>query len=157
LFWEARPTWVLEDRCLLNGAATVLLPNPTVDHKHEVLYDGVTGAFQKTITITNNSPDQTIYAFLEGELTRQADSPYDGTAAFDPFDPADQEYRRSPRSRSPSRWRSGIRPASIFRPMGRTSSRPTTQALPRALPSITWTRTLRRPSSRRSTRPTRQS
>jgi len=54
---------------------------------------GVSGTYEKTITIPNNSPTQTVYAFLEGQDSRQAVSPYEGTGAFDPFDPSNQEYR----------------------------------------------------------------
>jgi hypothetical protein len=86
--------WPLEDRCLLAmGGAPVTFPVPTVSSVGQVLYNGVSGTYQKTITITNNSPTQTIYAFLEGVLTRQAVASYQGTAAFDPFDPSNQEYR----------------------------------------------------------------
>ncbi len=85
--------WQLEDRCLLSTSSSPV-PFPSTNSSiDKVLYNGVTGAFQKTFTITNNSPTQTIYAFLEGENSRQAPSPYDGTAAFDPFDPSNQEYR----------------------------------------------------------------
>ena len=56
--------------------------------------------YMKTITITNNSPDQTIYPFLEDANSRSplpgdpAPSPtYAGTGMFDPFDPIIQEYR----------------------------------------------------------------
>lgn len=85
---------LLEARCLLataNGPYT--FPRPSVDGVGKVLYDGVTGTFQKSITITNNSPDQWLYAFLEGEVTRQAIAPYEGTGAFDPYDSVNQEYR----------------------------------------------------------------
>ena len=57
------------------------------------MYDGVTGTYTKTITITNNDPTKYLYAFLEGENTRQAVGQYAGTAAFDPYDPSNQEYR----------------------------------------------------------------
>ncbi|MHC5537915.1 hypothetical protein ACYOEI_06755 [Singulisphaera rosea] len=85
--------WLLESRCLLATGGPYLLPSPTVDCLGKVLYNGVTGTYQKTITITNNSPTQTIYAFLEGQVSRQAVSPYEGTGAFDPFDSSNQEYR----------------------------------------------------------------
>ena len=56
--------------------------------------------FMKTITITNQSPTQTIYPFLEDANNRTplptdpAPSPqYQGTGTFDPFDPINQEYR----------------------------------------------------------------
>jgi hypothetical protein len=83
--------WSLEERCLLTTGK--LLPTPTVDSLGDVFYDGVTGAFQKTITITNNSPTQTIYVFLEGENSRVGTGIYSGTSQFDPYDPANQEYR----------------------------------------------------------------
>ena len=38
----------------------------------QVMYDGATGQYEKTITITNNNPTQYLYAFLEGEDSRQA-------------------------------------------------------------------------------------
>ena len=88
------PDWLLEERCMLTGSSTqILFPSLSVFSLDQVFYNGVTGSFVKHITIQNNSPDQTVYAFLEGELTRQAVSPYDGTSAFDPFDAVDQEYR----------------------------------------------------------------
>jgi len=59
-----------------------------VNSLDQVFYNGVTGSYEKTITITNNSPTQTIYAFLEGEVSRQAIAPYQGTGAFDPYDPS---------------------------------------------------------------------
>jgi hypothetical protein len=82
--------WLLEDRCLPSG---IKLPMPTVASIGAVLYNGVTGQYQKTITITNNSPTQTIYPFLEGQDTRWDLAKYAGTGAFDPFDPSTQEYR----------------------------------------------------------------
>jgi len=96
---------VLEDRCLLSAAngpyqfpMAVNPPDPnkpynSVTQMSDVLYSGVSGTYQKTITIYNNSPTQWIYPFLSGELTRQAVSPYQGTSAFDPYDPSTQEYR----------------------------------------------------------------
>ena len=80
----------LEDRCLLASGVPFPTPNASLS---QVMYNGVTGAFQKTITITNNNPTQFLYAFLEGENSRQAIAPYQGTGAFDPYDPAHQEYR----------------------------------------------------------------
>ncbi|MEO6811808.1 MAG: hypothetical protein ABI353_22090, partial [Isosphaeraceae bacterium] len=68
-------------------------PTPTVDAVQKVLYNGVTEAYQKTITIKNNSPNEWLYAFLEGEIARQAVAPYEGTGAFDPYDSVNQEYR----------------------------------------------------------------
>lgn len=85
--------WLLESRCLLAAGEPYPLPSPTVDCLGKVMFDGVTGTYQKTITITNNSPTQTIYAFLEGQVSRQAVSPYGGTGAFDPYDSSNQEYR----------------------------------------------------------------
>src|SRR5262249_1713095 len=58
----------------------------------KVFYDGVKSQFAKTITITNNS-DVTVYPFLEGENSRQAEAPFQGTAGFDPYDPVNHEYR----------------------------------------------------------------
>jgi hypothetical protein len=56
--------------------------------------------FMKTITITNRSPTETIYPFLEDANNRTAlpgdpaPSPtYRGTGMFNPFDPIDHEYR----------------------------------------------------------------
>ena len=69
--------WRLEDRCLMAGIA---FPGPFVGSISDVFYDGATGQYAKTITITNNSPD-TIYPFLEGENSRQAVGPYAETAA----------------------------------------------------------------------------
>jgi hypothetical protein len=84
---------LLEDRCLLSSSGPIPLPANTVGSVDQVLYNGVSGTYAKTFKITNNSPTQTIYAFLEGSITRQASSPYDGTSAFDPFDASSQEYR----------------------------------------------------------------
>ena len=84
--------WRLEDRCLL-ATTPYAFPAPTVSSLSQVMYDGVTGTYTKTITITNNDPTKYLYAFLEGENTRQAIAPYRGTAAFDPYDPSNQEYR----------------------------------------------------------------
>ena len=83
--------WLLEDRCLPSGGPPYEFPAlvGTID---QVMYNGVTGQYEKTITITNNS-QQTVYAFLEGQISRPAISPYEGTGAFDPFDDANQEYR----------------------------------------------------------------
>ncbi len=81
--------WRLEERCLMAGIA---FPGPFVGSMSDVFYDGATGQYAKTITITNNSPD-TIYPFLEGENSRAAVGPYSETAAFDPYDPVNQEYR----------------------------------------------------------------
>ncbi len=95
-----RATWLrggirdflLEERCLLTSGVT--FPAPTVQHLDQVFpsADHLTAQYEKTITITNNST-QSLYAFLEGEDSRQAIAPYQGTSAFDPYDPADQEYR----------------------------------------------------------------
>jgi hypothetical protein len=91
---SARPQLeVLEDRCLLSSGPPYALPLPTVGSVDQVLYNGVSGTYEKTITITNNSPTQTIYPFLEGQNSHQAVSPYQGTAQYDPFDPVNQEYR----------------------------------------------------------------
>jgi hypothetical protein len=84
--------WLLEERCL-PSSGPILLPVPTASSIAQVLYNGVSGNYVKTITITNNSPTQTIYAFLEGEDSRQAVHPYEGTGGFDPYDPSNQEYR----------------------------------------------------------------
>jgi hypothetical protein len=83
--------WRLEDRCLL--ATLYAFPAPTVSSLSQVMYDGVTGTYTKTVTITNNDPTKYLYAFLEGSNTRQAVGQYAGTAAFDPYDPSQQEYR----------------------------------------------------------------
>jgi hypothetical protein len=86
--------WSLEDRCLLSlPPSPYTFPGPFVNSIDKVLYNGVTGTYQKTITITNNSPTQWIYAFLEAQDSRQAVSPYEGTGAFDPYDPSNHEYR----------------------------------------------------------------
>jgi hypothetical protein len=84
--------WLLEERCLLAGGPPYPFPTPTVDSLGKVFYDGVTGQYQKSITITNNS-NQVIYGFLEGQNSRLAIAPYTGTGAFDPYDPANHEYR----------------------------------------------------------------
>jgi hypothetical protein len=86
----------LEDRCLLAATASSPLyafPAPTVSSLSQVMYNGVTGTYTKTITITNNDPTKYLYAFLEGSNTRQAVGQYAGMAAFDPYDPSKQEYR----------------------------------------------------------------
>ncbi|MFO0888569.1 MAG: hypothetical protein U0790_05405 [Isosphaeraceae bacterium] len=86
--------WLLEERCLL-AASPSPVPFPNAPNtKVEVLSDNVTGSYQKTITIKNNSQTQTIYAFIEGANSRKTtNTEYLGTAAFDPYDPADHEYR----------------------------------------------------------------
>jgi hypothetical protein len=84
----------LEERCLLTSG--VPFPGPFVQNLDQVFpsADYLTGtSYEKTITITNNSPTQYLYAFLEGVNSRQAVAPYQGTAAFDPYDPSNQEYR----------------------------------------------------------------
>jgi hypothetical protein len=83
----------LEDRCLPSSGTPIQFPMPTVASIGAVLYNGVSGQFDKTITITNNSPTQTIYPFLEGQDTRWDLPKYAGTGAFDPYDPSTQEYR----------------------------------------------------------------
>lgn len=80
----------LEERCLMTGG--IEFPGPFVDSLSKVFYDGVTSQYAKTITITNNS-NATIYPFLEGENSRPGVAPYGGTAAFDPYDSINQEYR----------------------------------------------------------------
>ena len=92
--------WLLEDRCLLSGGPPYTFPTPYADSMSDVLSNEVqvlsnqTGInYQKTITLTNNSPTQTLYAFLEGEATSQAIAPYQGTSEYDPFDASNQEYR----------------------------------------------------------------
>lgn len=68
------------------------MPANTVASASNVLwYDSSTT--EKTITITNNSPTQTVYPFLEDSNNRSDPGPYQGTGTFDPFDPIDQEYR----------------------------------------------------------------
>ena len=84
---------LLEDRCLLTSG--VPFPGPFVQNLDQVFPSALylTAAYEKTITITNNNPTEYLYAFLEGENSRQAVSPYEGTAAFDPYDPSNQEFR----------------------------------------------------------------
>jgi len=84
---------LLEDRCMLTSGVT--FPGPFVQNLDQVFpsADYLTAAYEKTITITNNNPTQYLFAFLEGANSRQAVSPYEGTAAFDPYDPSNQEYR----------------------------------------------------------------
>ena len=84
---------ILEERCLLTSGVPFPTSPPPAQMLSQVLYDGATGQYAKTITITNNDPTQYLYAFLEGEDSRQAVSPYQGTGAFDPYDDPDQEYR----------------------------------------------------------------
>ena len=84
---------ILEERCLLTSGVPFPTSPPPTQMLSQVLYDGATGQYAKTITITNNDPTQYLYAFLEGEDSRQAVSPYQGTGAFDPYDDPDQEYR----------------------------------------------------------------
>jgi len=81
---------LLEERCLLaNG---IPMPANTVASASAVLwYDA--SANQKTITITNDSPTQIVYPFLEDANSRATSSAYPGTGTFDPFDPINQEYR----------------------------------------------------------------
>jgi hypothetical protein len=82
----------LEDRCLLSG--DVYLPDNTsgIDKLSQVVYNGVTGTDQKTITITNNS-DQTIYPMLQAPNDKHPTSGYVGTSPTDPYDPTAQGYR----------------------------------------------------------------
>ena len=84
----------LEERCLLSTSQGIgiAMPANTVASASNVLwYDS--SATEKTITITNNSPTQTVYPFLEDSNNRSDPGPYQGTGTFDPFDPIDQEYR----------------------------------------------------------------
>ncbi len=60
----------------------------------------MTGTDVKTITITNNSPTQTIYPFLRGQNSNQGEAhstvtglDYTGTGEYDPYDPTTQDYR----------------------------------------------------------------
>ncbi len=81
---------LLEERCLL--ATGIPMPADTVAGASAVLwYDS--SAAQKTITITNNSPNQIVYPFLEDANSRATSTNYPGTGTFDPFDPINQEYR----------------------------------------------------------------
>ena len=84
--------WLLEERCLLSG--DIYLPDNTqgIDNLTQVLYNGVTGIDQKTITITNNS-DQTIYPMLEAPNDKHPTTNYVGTSPTDPYDPTVQGYR----------------------------------------------------------------
>ncbi len=100
--------WLLEDRCLLSGSPIPFptkVPNQqptasninTVNQLSAVLYTGANAnPYTKTITITNSAPvgGPTIYPFIEGENSHLGVGPtYQGTAAYDPYDPANQEYR----------------------------------------------------------------
>jgi hypothetical protein len=93
-----RPAFeTLEDRCLLTSFP-MGVPVGSDPPPPSVFYTGasVSAPFQKTITFTNNSPavgGKTVYAFIEGENTRQAIAPYEGTSGFDPYDPNNHEYR----------------------------------------------------------------
>ena len=84
---------LLEERCMLTSGGVPFPTTPPPVPLSQVMYDGATGQYEKTITVTNNNPTQYLYAFLEGEDSRQAISPYVGTGAFDPYDNPDQEYR----------------------------------------------------------------
>ncbi len=83
--------WLLEERCLLSANPTLPMDTPgiTLDG---VLYNGVTGTDQKTLTITNNS-SQTVYPFLRGQNSNQAVGQFAGTGEYDPYDPSTQDYR----------------------------------------------------------------
>src|SRR5579885_770035 len=92
--------WLLEDRCLLSGDIALPTDTPGITSVAQVLYDGVTGTDVKTITITNNSPTQTIYPFLRGQNSNQGEAhstvtglDYTGTGEYDPYDPTTQDYR----------------------------------------------------------------
>jgi hypothetical protein len=84
--------WLLEDRCLLSGDPVLPADTTGITTIAQVVYNGVTGTDQKTITITNNS-SQTIYPFIRGQNSNQAVSPYQGTGEYDPYDPSTQDYR----------------------------------------------------------------
>ena len=89
-----RPNWMeLEERCLLTSGVPFPTTPAPAQSLSQVMYDGATGQYAKTITITNNNPTQYLYAFLEGEINRLAIAPYQGTGAFDPYDDPEQEYR----------------------------------------------------------------
>jgi hypothetical protein len=99
--------WLLEDRCLLSATPfPTKTPglDPTADNiktvasLSNVFYTGVPSKYTETVTITNNDPTQTIYAFLEGEISKQSvanykNVNYSGTAQYDPYDASNQEYR----------------------------------------------------------------
>ena len=89
--WER--DWLLEDRCLLAANGPYDFPANTVGSPNAVMFNGIAGQYQKTITITNNSTTEWIYPFIEGEISNTAQGPYQGTAEFDPYDPQNQEYR----------------------------------------------------------------
>jgi hypothetical protein len=84
--------WLLEDRCLLSADPIFPIDTPGITKLDQVLYNGVTGTEQKTLTITNNS-SQTIYPFLRGQNSNQGVPPYQGTGEYDPYDPSTQDYR----------------------------------------------------------------
>jgi hypothetical protein len=84
--------WLLEDRCLLSAGPTLPTDTPGVTKLDQVMYNGVTGTDQKTLTITNDS-SQTIYPFLRGQNSNQGVAPYQGTGEYDPYDPSTQDYR----------------------------------------------------------------
>jgi len=84
----------LEERCLMSNVIGMPPPTPGLTGPGDVLwYDQ--SETQKTITLTNNSPDQTIFPFIEDANNRTPlpGTPYAGTGTFDPFDPLNQEYR----------------------------------------------------------------
>jgi hypothetical protein len=92
--------WHLEERCLLSSDISFPTDTPGVVSLSQVMYDGVTGTDVKTITITNNSPTQTIYPFLRGQNSNQGEAMstvtglnYTGTGEYDPYDPTTQDYR----------------------------------------------------------------
>jgi hypothetical protein len=101
--------WLLEDRCLLSDTPFPtkmpgLDPTPdnikTVASLSNVFYTGVPSKYTETVTITNSAPigGPTVYAFLQGEISKQAVANYNGTnytgtAQYDPYDASNQEYR----------------------------------------------------------------
>jgi hypothetical protein len=102
--------WLLEERCLLSNSTPFPLLNAslpptaaninTVGSISDVFYTGVPGQYRETVTITNSAPlgGPTVYAFLEGEISKQAVANYNGTnytgtSQYDPYDASNQEYR----------------------------------------------------------------
>jgi hypothetical protein len=92
---------ILEIRCLM-AQPDLAMPIDTKTDINGVLFWDHSTSFPnaqkppaKTITITNNSDDQTVYPFLRDVNSRTANpkDPNDLTPQYDPYDKLNQEYR----------------------------------------------------------------
>ncbi len=103
---------VLEERCLMTTYQGIPVPASLLNganttqadwQNNKLLYafsNPAAGTLdpsysEKTVTITNNSPDQVVYPFLLDANSGQTDlgAKYPGTPTYDPYDNYNQQYR----------------------------------------------------------------